>query len=86
MKIDRRIEDEDLTYRTVMLLNEKGVRDFCTFVTESKLVLLTTRQANKSRDQFLEQGEAALFRGPEDGENCGLVSQRTIVFELEFGF
>ena len=38
-------------------------------VTESKLALLTSRQANKLRDEFLGQGTATLFRNP------GLLSQ-----------
>ena len=38
-------------------------------VTESKLVLLTSRQANKLRDEFLGQGTVTLFR------NSGLLSQ-----------
>ena len=40
-------------------------------VTESKLVLLTSRQANKLRDEFLGQGIVTLFRSP------GLLSQDT---------
>ena len=38
-------------------------------VTESKLVLLTSQQANKLRDEFLGQGTVTLFRNP------GLLSQ-----------
>ena len=38
-------------------------------VTESKLVLLTSRQANKLRDEILGQGTATLFR------NSGLLFQ-----------
>ena len=33
-------------------------------VTESKLVLLTSQQANKLRDEFLGQGTVTLFRNP----------------------
>ena len=50
-------------------------------VTESRLALLTTQQANKLRDKLLGQGVATLFRKPADH---GLVSQRTILPELEF--
>ena len=38
-------------------------------VTESKLVLLTSQEANKLRDEFLGQGIVTLFRNP------GLLSQ-----------
>ena len=53
-------------------------------VTESELVLLIARQANKSRDKVLEQGIATLFGKPTDLDDGGLVSQRTILPELEF--
>ena len=43
-------------------------------VTESKLILLTTQQANKSRDEVLGQGIVTLFRKPADWEDGGLVS------------
>ena len=55
-------------------------------VTESKLLLLATRQANKLRDELLGQGIATLFRKPADWEDGGLVSQRTILPNLEFRF
>ena len=53
-------------------------------VSESKLTLLTTQQANKSRDELLAQGIATLFGKPAHGEDGGLVFQRTILPELEF--
>ena len=52
-------------------------------VTESKLRLLITWQANKSRDELLGQGIEILFRKPADREDGGLVSQRTILPQLE---
>ena len=48
-------------------------------VTESKLVLLTAGQANKSRGEVLGQGIATLFGKTTDQEDGGLVSQRTIL-------
>ena len=51
---------------------------------KSKLILLTARQANKLRDELWGQGIATLFRKPADRENGGLMSQRTILSELEF--
>ena len=53
-------------------------------VTKSKLVLLTTQQANKLRDELLGQGIVILFWKPEDWEDGGLLSQRTILPELKF--
>ena len=53
-------------------------------VTESKLILPTARQANKSRDKLLGQGIVTLFGKPADRDNGGLVSQRTTFPELEF--
>ena len=53
-------------------------------VTESKLVLLAARQANKSRDELLGQGIETSFGKPADWEDGGLVSQRAIFPELEF--
>ena len=44
-------------------------------VTESKLTLLATRQANKLGDKLLRQGVTTLFRKPADQENGGLVFQ-----------
>ena len=35
-------------------------------VTESKLIILATQQANKSRDELLGQGIETLFRKPAD--------------------
>ena len=51
---------------------------------KSKLVLLTERQANKSRDEVLGQGIATLFGKPVDCEDGGLVYQRTVLPESEF--
>ena len=53
-------------------------------VTESKLELLTTQQANKSRDELLGQVISTLFGKPADREDGGLVSQRTIFPKSEF--
>ena len=40
---------------------------FCiTQITESKLILLTIQEADKSRDEVLEQGIMTLFRNPAD--------------------
>ena len=47
-------------------------------VTKSKLILLPSQQANKSRDKVLGQGIATLFGKPADWEDGRLVSQRTI--------
>ena len=41
------------------------------FVTKSKLILLATRQANKSRDKVLGQGIAILFGKPANQEDGG---------------
>ena len=54
------------------------------FVTKSKLILLAAQQANKSRAKLLGQGILTLFRKPADLAHGGLVSQRTILPELEF--
>ena len=60
---------------------------FCiTQITESKLILLTIQEADKSRDEVLEQGIMTLFRNPADRKDGGLVSQRTTLTKLEFGF
>ena len=49
-------------------------------VTESKLILLTPWQANKSRDKLLGQGKwETLFRKPADQEDGGLVFRRNIL-------
>ena len=53
-------------------------------VTRSRFVLLTARQANKSRGELLGQGIATLFGKPANQEDGGLMSQRTILPELEF--
>ena len=46
-------------------------------VTKSELILLIARQANKLRDQVLEQGMASLLRKAADLECSALESQRT---------
>ena len=53
-------------------------------IVKSKLTLLDAWQAKKSRDKMLEQGIVTLFRKPDDWEDGGLVSQRTIFSHLEF--
>ena len=53
-------------------------------VTESKLVLLAARRANKLRDELLGQGIETLFGKPADREDGGLMSQRTVLPEQEF--
>ena len=53
-------------------------------ITKSKVVLLATQQVNKSRDALLGQGIVTLFRKPANREDGGLVSQRTLLPELEF--
>ena len=55
-----------------------------TLVTESKLALLATRQASRSREELLGQGIANLSGKPADRGDGGLLSQRTILLELEF--
>ena len=52
-------------------------------ITKSKIVLLTISQANKSREEVLGQGIVTLFRKPEDKEDGRLLSQSTILLELE---
>lgn len=51
-------------------------------VTESKLVLLTARQANKLTDELLGKGIVTLFIKPADWEDGGLGSQRTMFPKL----
>ena len=51
-------------------------------VGQSKLVLLATWQVNNWRDELSGQGTETLFGKPADWEDGGLVSQRTIFFEL----
>ena len=48
------------------------------------MFLLTAQQASESRVKALEQGIVISFRKPVDGEDGGLMSQRTILPELEF--
>ena len=47
-------------------------------------MLLTAQQANKLRDEVLGQGIVTLFGKPADQEDGRLVSQSTILPELEF--
>ena len=65
-------------------MQEKQMPEAPPTVTKSKLVLLATRQTNKSRGEVLGQGIVTLFGKPADQEDGGLVSQRTIFRELEF--
>ena len=51
--------------------------------TVFKLVLLPTQQASKTADELLGQGIETLFRKSADQEDGGLMSQRTILPELE---
>ena len=46
-------------------------------VTESRLALLTARQANIWRDKVLRQGIATLFGKPADREDGGLGSPKS---------
>ena len=55
-------------------------------ITRSKCVLLTAQQTSKSRDGVLGQGIVTLFGKPADGEDDGLVSQRTVFHKVEFRF
>ena len=50
---------------------------FC-FFTGSKFIVLAVWQANKLRDELLEQGIVPLFGKPTDQEDGGL-AQRTIL-------
>ena len=43
------------------------------FPTETKFILLTTQQNNKSRDKLLQWGITNFFRNPADGEGDELV-------------
>ena len=52
-------------------------------LTESKLVLLTAQQANTLRDEVLRQGVVTLFGKTEDQEDGEVLSQRTVLPELE---
>ena len=53
-------------------------------VTEPKLVLLATGQANKSGYELLEQGITILIGKLADGEDGRLASQKTIFPQSEF--
>lgn len=53
-------------------------------ITESKPVLLATPQAHTQRDGLLGQGTVTLFGKPAHREDGGLVSQRSLLPELEF--
>ena len=53
-------------------------------VIESKFLLLTARQASKSRDEMLEQEIATLFGKSAGRKDGGLVPQRSILPKLEF--
>lgn len=48
------------------------------FVTESKLILLTTQQANKSSDELLGQETVILFGTPANQEDNGQVSPKNL--------
>lgn len=52
-------------------------------VTEPKLVLLATGQANKSGDELLEQGMTTCIGKLADGEDGRLESQKAIFPQLE---
>ena len=54
-------------------------------ITKTKLLELTTQQPNKLRDYLLGKN-SDLFRKPGDEKHGGLLSQRIIFAELEFGF
>ena len=47
-------------------------------ITESKFILLATRQTNKWRDELLGQRIVTLFRKLSDQEDSALASQRTM--------
>ena len=49
-------------------------------------MLLDTQEAHKLRDELLRQGIVTLFGKLADQEDGGLVSQRTILPELNLGF
>ena len=57
--------------------------NYCIDLSESRLILLTAKQANKMGDELLGQKIATLFRKLADLEDGGLVSQRIIMLELE---
>ena len=58
----------------------------CVTVTKSKLILLASWQASKSRDNVLGQGIVTSLGKPADQENGGLVFQRTTLFEWNLVF
>ena len=45
---------------------------------------MAAQQAKKLRDELVGQGIVILFGKPADREDGGLMSQRTILLELEF--
>lgn len=51
---------------------------------QPRLILLAPRQAKKWREGLLGQGRAT-FLEPANREDGGLVSQKTVLAELEFG-
>ena len=55
------------------------------WITKAKLLELTTQHANKLRDYLLGKN-SDLFRKPGDQKDGGILSQRIIFAELEFGF
>ena len=61
---------EDRWYRKYSLLflgfYPLNLKIFYPFVTESKLIPLTTQQADKLRDEVLGQGMGTVFRKPAD--------------------
>ena len=64
-------------------MNRLGQNRIDQSVTESKFILLTAQQANKSRDELLGQGIATLSRKPADKVYGGHISQRIIFPQLE---
>ena len=54
--------------------------------TKSRFILLTAQQASTSRSKLLGQGIVTLLEKPVDREDGRLVSQGTVLPELEFGF
>ena len=50
-----------------------GMHKSVDFPTETKFILLTTQQNNKSRDKLLQWGITNFFRNPADGEGDELV-------------
>lgn len=58
----------------------------CVTVTESKLILLASWQANKSRDKVLGQGIVTSLGKPADQENGGLVFPKAILLGSGYHF